>query len=103
MIRIEYDCGNYTAYATEFTLADDMYLFFEFKSPKSGCEIGIAYDEFVNDGDWFISNGTLDVQDREIVNDVVFDLLPEQNEFHLVTFVIDSAIRKFNEMQRHDL
>lgn len=102
MIRIEIENGNYTSYATNFYMADDAYLFFKFKSPKSDCEIGIAYDEFVNGGDCFVNDGELNSQDYQIIDEIIFDRLPRENEFKLVTLALDKAIRKFNETQRHD-
>ena len=95
-IEIISDEGNYVTRAHSFRLADDMYLFFKFVSPKSDCEIGIAYDEYVDAGDWYVSSGTLGGCDYEIVNDVLFNGLPMTPEFTDLEIAVDAAIRKFN-------
>lgn len=88
--------GNYRTRAHSFVLADDLYLFFKFESPKSDCEIGIAYDEYVDSADWYVHDGELCGQDYEIINDILFSKLPMTPEFTDLEIAIDAAIRKFN-------
>ena len=95
-IKFESDEGGYITRAYDFTLADDLYLFFRFQSPKSDCEIGIAYDEFVDGGDWYVADGDLDGNDEKIVSDVIWDKLPETSEFFKFNAAVDAAMREFN-------
>ena len=83
--------------AYDFKFADDLYLFFKFESPKSRCEIGIAYDQYVDGGDWYVNDGNLDKNDYEIVTNVVFDRLPSTPEFTKFDIAVYSAVRNFNE------
>lgn len=98
-IRFESDEGDYKTTAYDFTLADDLYLFFKFESPKSNCEIGIAYDEYVDGGDWYVQDGTLGGCDHEIVNDIIWSRLPRTEEFDRVDAAVQRAIRAFNEQE----
>lgn len=88
--------GNYETRAHGFAMADDLYLFFRFESPKSDCEIGIAYDQFVDCGDWYVSDGELGGNDYEIVNDIVFGKLPMTPEFTDFETAVNAAVRRFN-------
>lgn len=90
------DEGGYETRAYDFALADDLYLFFKFESPKSDCEIGIAYDAIVDGGEWYVNDGMLDGADYEIVYDIVWNRLPAAPEFDTFAFQIDLAIRRFN-------
>lgn len=95
-IEIRSDEGGYVTKAHGFTIADDMYLFFRFESPKSDCKIGIAYDQYEDAGDWYVAEGHLGGQDYQIVTDVIFDKLPETSEWQELRVAVDAAIRKFN-------
>ena len=88
--------GGYRTRAHRFVMADDLYTFFKFESPKSDCEIAIAYDLLVSGGDWYVNDGTLDGQDDAIVDDVVFTRLPESPEFKEFEEAVNAARRKFN-------
>lgn len=95
-IEIKSNEGDYETRAYDFALADDLYLFFRFESPKSRCEIGIAYDQYADGGDWYVNDGVLGGQDHQIVSDVVFNRLPATPEFTDFEIAVDAAKRKFN-------
>ena len=95
-IKFEFDDGDYVSVAHSFELASDLYLFFRFESPKSDCEIGIAYDQFEDGGEWYVNNGHLDWGDHELVDDVIWDKLPNTSEFMGVCAAIAEAVREFN-------
>ena len=95
-IEIRSNEGGYATRAYDFVLADDLYLFFKFESPKSRCEIAIAYDLFVSGGDWYVNRGDLDAQDDGIIDDVIFTRLPMTPEFTDFEMAVDAAMRKFN-------
>lgn len=100
-IEFKTDEGNYPTRAHSFTLADDLYLFFRFESPKSDCEIGIAYDVYVDGGyDWYVNDGTLGGQDHEIVNDLIWNRLAENDEWRRFRVAVDAAVREFNGLER---
>ncbi len=90
--------GEYRTRAWDFVIADDLYIFFQFGSPKSRCEIGIAYDELVDGGDWYVNEGELCGQDYEIVSDIIWNRLWSRPEFNELGNAIDLAIRKFNRV-----
>lgn len=90
--------GNYETRAYDFVMADDLYIFFKFESPKSRCEIGIAYDQLVDGGNWYVNEGELVGNDHAIVSDVVFDKLWNSPEFDGFYIAVDLAMRKFNEV-----
>jgi len=94
---IRSDEGNYKTKAYDFVIADDLYIFFKFRSPKSMCEIGIAYDQFVDGGDWYLHNGDLRGQDHKIVDDIVWNRLMRTPEFAEFDMAVSKAARKFNE------
>jgi len=96
-IEIRSNEGNYKTRAYDFKLAGDLYLLFKFESPKSDCEIAIAYDEYVDGGEWYVNDGDLGGQDDEIVNDVVFNGLPMTPEFTEFETAVNAAVRKFNK------
>ena len=98
-IEFRTDEGNYETRAYGFTLADDLYLFFRFESPKSDCEIAIAYDEYVDCGDWYVNDGELGGQDYEIVTDLVFNRLPTADEFKRFEDTVYAAVREFNGLE----
>lgn len=95
-LELRTDEGNYKTRAYDFVLAEDLYLFFRFKSPKSDCEIGIAYDMFVDGGDWYVNEGELGWQDYQIVDDIIWNRLMRTPEFEAFAFQVDIAIRRFN-------
>jgi len=95
-IEFRTDEGNYETRAHGFVLANDLYLFFKFESPKSDCEIGIAYDEYVDGGDWYVNDGELGRSDREIINDIIYDKLPMEKEWMDFCVAVDAAARRFN-------
>lgn len=95
-IVIKSNEGGYETKAYRFVMANDMYLFFRFESPKSKCEVGIAYDEFVDGGDWFVNDGLLGGLDNQIIDDVIFDKLPNTPEYLEFNAAVDAAMRKFN-------
>ena len=90
------DEGDYETRAYEFALADDLYMFFKFESPKSDCKIGLAYDVLVDGGDWYVNDGVLAGADYEIVDDIVWNRIMRTPEFDTFAFQIDLAIRRFN-------
>ena len=92
-IRITMD--DRCAEAYDFALADDLYLFFKFGSPNSRCEIGIAYDVFVDSGDWYVSEGHLDERDFRLI-DYIIDKLHEEEEWFDFLAAVDAAVRRFN-------
>lgn len=96
-IEIRSNDGNYKTRAYDFKLASDLYLLFKFESPNSDCEIAIAYDEYVDGGDWYVNDGELDEDDDEIVNDVVFSKLPMTLEFTEFETAVNAAVSKFNK------
>jgi hypothetical protein len=96
-VRITLD--DRCAEAHDFVLADDLYLFFKFGSPNSRCEIGIAYDQFVGGGDWYVNDGHLGGCDRKLIDEIVFEKLPVVPEFARFNVAVDTAIRKFNGME----
>lgn len=95
-IEFTIDMGTYTARAHSFALADDLYLFFRFESPESDAEIGIAYDEYVDGGDWYVNEGKVGGQDYECIDEIVFDRLPSTPEFTDFDIAVDRARRRFN-------
>lgn len=100
-IEIINDYGDYKVRAYDFVLAEDMYMFFRYKSPESDCEIGIAYDEFVNGGDWYVNDGMLDYShDEEIINDLIFDGFGSNERLLRLYKAIDAAIDEFNSSNR---
>ena len=94
---IRYDEGNYKSEAYDFRIADDLYLFFKFRSPKSQCEIAIAYDVYVDSGDWYVNDGNLDECDFVFVDDVISNKLPRTPEFTDFDIAVYVAVRNFNE------
>ena len=94
---IRSDKGDYKTKAYDFMIADDLYLFFKFRSPKSYCEIGVAYDQFVDGGEWYVNDGNLRGQDHEIVDDIVWNRLMGVPEFVEFDMAVSAAARKFNE------
>lgn len=100
MMRILSDEGDYKTKAYDFTIADDLYMFFKFKSPKSRCEIGIAYDQIATGGDWYVHDGNLGGCDYEIVTDIVFDRLWGEPEFVEFYETVQAAASKFNRAVR---
>lgn len=98
-IEFKTDEGNYPTRAHSFVLADDLYLFFRFESPKSDAEIGIAYDEYEDAGDWYVNDGHFDYQDQEIVNDVIWGRLAESDEWRKFKVAVDAAVREFNGVE----
>ena len=98
-IEFRTDEGNYETRAYDFVLDDDLYLFFKFESPKSSCEIGIAYDEYEDCGDWYVNDGTLGGQDYEIVTDIIWNRLPDSSEWNGFRVAVDAAVRRFNGME----
>lgn len=100
-IEIINNYGDYEVRAYNFVLAQDMYMFFRFKSPKSDCEIAIAYDEFVNGGDWYVNDGEFDYDaDQEIVDDIIFDGFGRDERLLRLYRAIDAAIDEFNKSNR---
>lgn len=95
-IRIESNEGNYRTVAFRFVIEDDLYLFFKFVSPKSNCEIAIAYDVYMDSGEWYVNDGELDDCDWEIVNDILFTRLPMNQKFSQFMSIVDAAVREFN-------
>ena len=95
-IEIKSNEGGYETRVYDFALADDLYLFFRFESPKSKCEIGIAYDQYEDAGDWYVNDGHLGGQDYQIIDDIIFDKLPEQPEWFDFRVAVDKAVRRFN-------
>ena len=96
-IRITLDDRCADAY--DFVLADDLYLFFKFGSPNSRCEIGIAYDQFVSGGDWYVNDGHLSGYDHKLIDEIVFEKLPLVPELHDFNVAVDAAMRKFNGLE----
>ena len=92
-IRMTMDDGR--AEACDFALADDLYLFFKFRSPNSECEIGIAYDVFIDSGDWYVSEGHLDECDFRLI-DYIIDKLHEEPEWFDFTTSVEDEVRRFN-------
>lgn len=90
------DEGNYPTRAYGFSLAEDLYLFFRFESPKSDCEIGIGFDQYIDAGDWYVSDGHLDGNDDGIVEDVVFNRLAETGEWQSFAGAVLAAAKVFN-------
>ena len=97
---IRSDEGDYKTMAFDFVIADDLYLFFKFRSPKSRCEIGIAYDQIASGGDWYVHDGDLDGNDYDIVTDVVFSGLFGKPEFVEFYETVQAAASKFNKTVR---
>ena len=95
-IVIKSNEGGYETKAYRFVIADDLYLFFRFESPKSNCEIAIAYDVFVDSRDWYVNDGLFDYDECKIIDDVIFDKLPMTTEWLDFRAAIDAAVRKFN-------
>lgn len=93
-ITLEDKCAE----AYDFELAGDLYLFFKFGSPNSRCEIGIAYDEFVDGGDWYVNDGHLG-DSSDVIDDIIFDKLPMTPEFSAFNVAVDAAMRKFNGLE----
>ena len=91
--------GNYETRAHDFYMADDLYLFFKFESPKSDCEIGIAYDQYKDAGDWYVNNGRFDYRDQEIVDDVIWTRLCESAEWRRFRVAVDAAVRQLNGLE----
>ena len=92
-IRITLD--DRIAMAYDFIIADDRYIFIRFGSPNSDCEIGIAFDQFVNGGSWYENDGHLGEYDHKLVDEVLDKLwdTPEFDEFHRA---VNAAASKFN-------
>lgn len=84
------------AEAYDFVLADDLYLFFKFGSPNSRCEIAIAYDEYMDGGDWYVNEGHLDRNDLKLVNDIVWEYLYTDETWQRLCCGIDKLIAEFN-------
>ena len=95
-LELKFDDGDYKSRAYDFVVADDLYIFFKFESPKSDCEIGIGYDVYRCGGDWYVNDGTLDGCDYEIVNDIVWNAMPASPEFRVLDDTIEAAVRRFN-------
>lgn len=83
-------------YAEGFELADDLYLFFQFKSEKSACEIGIAFDQFIDGGDWYVNNGHFDNGDYCVVDEIVYIKMPKAYEWKRFEDAITRATMEFN-------
>ena len=98
-IEITSDEGNYETRAHGFHIEDDLYMFFEFESPKSKCTIGIAYDQYASGGDWYGSDGHVHDNDWDIVTNVVFDRLPVTPEFERFDNTVLAARYEFNRSQ----
>lgn len=88
--------GNYETRAYDFVMTDDLYIFFKFESPKSSCEIGIAYDELIDGGDWYVNEGELGGEDYQIVSDIIWNRLWRRHEFDKFCNAVERAMRKFN-------
>ena len=98
-IEIRSNEGGYETRAYDFELMCDLYLFFKFESPKSNCEIGIAYDCLVSEDEWFVNDGEFAWSDSKIVDDVIFTKLYENEKFALLRSVIHKAIEEFNRKE----
>ena len=95
-MEIRYENDGYEARAFDFKVAEDMYLFFEFESPKNRCTISIAYDVFVDGGEWYVADGDFDYDDQEAV-DYIIDNLEGNEKARRFLNAIDRAIKEFNE------
>ena len=96
MIEFKTNEGNYPTRAHNFTLADDLYLFFKFESPESDCEIGIAFDQYEDAGDWYVSDGHLGGSDYKFINKIVWTELCKSEEWRRFRAAVDAAVRQFN-------
>ena len=95
-IRITFE--DKAAEAFDFTIADDLYIFFRFRSPNSDCEIGIAFDQLIDGGDWYENDGHLGGYDHKLVDEVLNRLwdTPEFDRFHSA---VNAAARMFNGLE----